>query len=46
MILRQDDPKWCQAGAKLVRLDFTQAIEEHWRSRPIESNGIDYSLAQ
>ena len=46
VILRQDDPRWCQARAKLVRPDFTQAIEEHWRSRPIESNGIDYSLAQ
>jgi hypothetical protein len=31
--------------AKLVRHDFTQAIEEHWSSRPIEWNGIDYNLA-
>jgi hypothetical protein len=29
-----------------VRPDFTQAIEEHWRSRPIELNGIDYILAR
>lgn len=45
IILRHDDPNWCLARAKLVRHDFTQAIEEHWRSRPIEWNGIDYSLA-
>lgn len=44
VILRQDDPLWCLARAKLVRPDFTQAIEEHWSSRPIEWNGIDYSL--
>jgi ATP-dependent RNA circularization protein (DNA/RNA ligase family) len=45
IILRHDNPNWCLARAKLVRPDFTQAIEEHWRSRPIEWNGIDYSLA-
>jgi ATP-dependent RNA circularization protein (DNA/RNA ligase family) len=42
VILRQDSNLWCVARAKLVRPDFTQAIEEHWRSRPIEWNGIDY----
>jgi ATP-dependent RNA circularization protein (DNA/RNA ligase family) len=45
IILRRDDPQWCKGRAKLVRPDFTQAIEEHWSSRPIEWNGIDYSLA-
>lgn len=45
VILRQDDPQWCKARAKLVRPDFTQAIEEHWSSRPIEWNGIDYTLS-
>jgi ATP-dependent RNA circularization protein (DNA/RNA ligase family) len=45
IILRHDDPNWCVARAKLVRPDFTQAIDEHWRARPIEWNGIDYSLA-
>ena len=45
VILRQDDPQWCLARAKLVRPGFTQAIEEHWRSRPIEWNGIDYNLS-
>lgn len=45
IILRHDDRNWCVARAKIVRPDFTQAIAEHWRSRPIEWNGIDYSLA-
>lgn len=45
IILRRDNLDWCVARAKLVRPGFTQAIEEHWRSRPIEWNGIDYSLA-
>ena len=45
VILRQDGSEWCTGRAKLVRPDFTQAIEEHWSSRPIEWNGIDYSLS-
>lgn len=45
VILRKDGSEWCTGRAKLVRPDFTQAIEEHWSSRPIEWNGIDYSLA-
>jgi ATP-dependent RNA circularization protein (DNA/RNA ligase family) len=44
LILRQDDGPWCRARAKLVRADFTQAIADHWRSRAIEWNGIDYGL--
>jgi len=44
VILRQDDPSWCLARAKLVRADFSQAIDDHWRSRPLEWNGIDYSI--
>ncbi|KEF41997.1 MAG: hypothetical protein ER33_08350 [Cyanobium sp. CACIAM 14] len=43
LILRQDEDPWCRARAKLVRADFTQAIADHWRSRPIEWNGIDYT---
>jgi hypothetical protein len=30
---------------RLKRTEFTQAIEKHWSSWPIEWNGIDYSLA-
>lgn len=45
VVLRHDDGEWCLARAKLVRSGFTQAIAEHWRNRPIEWNGIDYSLS-
>ncbi|WP_082930411.1 RNA ligase family protein [Pseudomonas silesiensis] len=40
LIVRRDSEEWCEAKAKLVRPDFTQAIEEHWRTRPIEWNSI------
>ena len=30
------------ARAKLVRADFTQAIEGHWRNRAIEWNRVSY----
>lgn len=43
LILRRDNEHWCLARAKLVRSGFTQAIAEHWRERPLEWNGIDYS---
>ncbi len=35
--LRDD---WCEARAKLVRPDFTQAIDTHWRKRALEWNCI------
>ena len=30
-----------RARTKLVRPDFTQAIDQHWRSRPLEWNQLD-----
>ncbi|MNG81815.1 hypothetical protein D3C79_404770 [compost metagenome] len=42
VIIRQESAKWCELRAKLVRPDFTQAIETHWRNRAIEWNRIDY----
>jgi len=30
--------QWLQARVKLVRPDFAQAIDAHWRSRRIEWN--------
>ncbi len=38
MVIRREDEQWLQARAKLVRPDFTQAIDAHWRSRRIEWN--------
>jgi ATP-dependent RNA circularization protein (DNA/RNA ligase family) len=45
VVIRQESSKWCEARAKLVRADFTQAIETHWRKRAIEWNRVDLSNA-
>lgn len=44
LILRQDSKRWCEARAKLVRPDFTQSIESHWKTKPIIWNGIDFTV--
>lgn len=38
VVVRNDSELWCESRAKLVRPDFTQSIEEHWRNRMIEWN--------
>ena len=38
VVVRDDSKLWCESRAKLVRPDFTQSIEEHWRNRMIEWN--------
>jgi hypothetical protein len=43
VVIRRESADWCEARAKLVRPDFTQAIETHWRSRAIEWNRVDYA---
>jgi ATP-dependent RNA circularization protein (DNA/RNA ligase family) len=43
LVIRQESAQWCEARAKLIRADFTQAIETHWRKRAIEWNRIDFS---
>ena len=43
VVLRQQSSDWLLARAKLVRPDFTQAIESHWRNRAIEWNQLDRS---
>lgn len=45
IIIRRETEDWLLDRAKLVRSDFTQAIEEHWRRRQIEWNQIDWSRA-
>lgn len=40
LIIRQQSGQWCDQRAKLVRADFIQAIDEHWRNRMIEWNSI------
>jgi ATP-dependent RNA circularization protein (DNA/RNA ligase family) len=44
VVVRRESSGWCEARAKLVRHDFTQAIDTHWRKRAIEWNRVDYSV--
>jgi len=44
VVIRRESDEWCEARAKLVRPDFTQSIDTHWRKRPIEWNRIDCSI--
>jgi ATP-dependent RNA circularization protein (DNA/RNA ligase family) len=43
VVIRRESGDWCAARAKLVRPDFTQAIDTHWRKRAIEWNRVGYS---
>ena len=38
VVIRRESADWCNARAKLVRPDFTQAIDTHWRKRAVEWN--------
>jgi len=40
IVVRQDSSERNEARAKLVRCDFVQSIESHWRKRTIEWNRI------
>ena len=40
VIVRRESAAFLEQRAKLVRPDFTQAILEHWRNRPIEWNTV------
>jgi ATP-dependent RNA circularization protein (DNA/RNA ligase family) len=40
VVIRRESADWCNARAKLVRPDFTQVIDTHWRKRAIEWNRI------
>lgn len=42
VVVRHEDADWLLARGKLVRADFTQAIEGHWRSRAIEWNRVQF----
>ena len=41
VVLRSETPQWLVSKAKLVRSDFVQNIEEHWRGRAIEWNRLE-----
>lgn len=40
VVIRCESVDWCEARAKLVRPDFTQVIDTHWRKRALEWNRI------
>lgn len=40
VVVRADDAAWLTARAKLVRANFTQSIESHWRARALEWNRL------
>ncbi|EKP0277480.1 RNA ligase family protein [Aeromonas bestiarum] len=40
IVIRDESSRWCEERAKLVRPDFTQAIDSHWRKRAIEWNHL------
>lgn len=46
VIVRRESNKWCECRAKLVRPDFAQAMDEHWRKRNVEWNRIDWTQTE
>lgn len=42
VVIRRESADWCEARAKLVRPDFTQTIDTHWRKRALEWNRIQH----
>lgn len=40
VVVRREDNDWLLARGKLVRPDFAQAIDTHWRSRKLEWNRV------
>lgn len=40
IVIRKENTDWLEQRAKLVRADFTQAIDSHWRSRSLEWNRV------
>ncbi len=39
-VVRRQSARWCEFRAKLVRAEFAQAIDGHWRGRTIEWNRV------
>jgi len=45
-VIRKENSNWLEARAKLVRRDFVQCIEKHWRHKIIEWNKLGYSKSK
>lgn len=41
LVIRRESGDWLEQRAKLVRADFTQAIDSHWRSRALQWNQLE-----
>jgi hypothetical protein len=46
VIVRREDENWLLARGKLVRANFAQAIDSHWRSRRLEWNRVHWAASQ
>ena len=46
VVIRHEDDDWLLQRAKLVRPDFVQSIEEHWRSRALQWNRVIWTEDQ
>ncbi|CAM5420510.1 RNA ligase family protein [Rhodanobacter lindaniclasticus] len=43
VVVRREDENWLLARGKLVRSNFAQAIDTHWRSRRLEWNRVRWA---
>lgn len=43
-VVRRDSGAWCAARGKVVRADFTQAIESHWSQKALRWNRVIAAL--
>ena len=46
VVIRRETAQWCEGRAKLVRADFTQTIDGHWRKRIPEWNRLAVPTGQ
>lgn len=46
LVVRREDDDWLLARGKLVRANFIQAIDKHWRTRRLEWNRVLWSGAK
>lgn len=43
LVVRRDGPEWLEGRAKIVRPNFLQNMDEHWRRRHIEWNRVTFA---
>ncbi|EQD32412.1 DNA ligase III-like protein, partial [mine drainage metagenome] len=40
VVIRSESADWCEVRAKLVRAQFAQTIDDHWRYRAVQWNRV------